>query len=53
MLTIIKKKNSPKKNFVYSIKIADFYYKKTAQLMISRIVSETFKKTENSRIIEK
>ena len=36
-----KKKNSSKKNFLYSIKIADFYYKKTAQLMINRIVTET------------
>ena len=33
------KKNDQK--FSYSIKIADFYYKKTAQLMIDRIKNET------------
>ena len=39
----IKKKNkkSPqKKNFSYSIKIADFYYKDSAQMMIDRIRDE-------------
>ena len=29
------------KNFSYSIKVADFYYKKTAQTMIERIKSQT------------
>ena len=33
--------NSSKKNFSYSIKVADFYYKKTAQAMINRIRDET------------
>jgi hypothetical protein len=50
--------NDPKKNlgknvkkrFSYSIKVADFYYKKTAKLMIDRIKSETFLK--NIQIIE-
>ncbi len=36
-----KVKNKSKKNFSYSIKVADFYYKKTAKLMIARIKSET------------
>ena len=30
-----------KKKFSYSIKVADFYYKKTAQIMIDRIKNET------------
>ena len=34
------KKNSNDK-FSYSIKVADFYYKKTANLMIDRIKTET------------
>ena len=38
------------KKFSYSIKIADFYYKKTANLMIKRIKSET--KISNVRIIK-
>ena len=41
-----KKENTVKskkvdKKFSYSIKIADFYYEKTADLMIQRIKSET------------
>ena len=36
---IIKDKNENK--FSYSIKIADFYYKKTADLMVDRIKTET------------
>ena len=37
-----EKKNKPiKEKFSYSIKIADFYYKDTADLMISRIKDET------------
>ena len=39
-----------KKRFSYSIKVADFYYKKTAKLMTDRIKSETFLK--NIQIIE-
>ena len=35
---VIKKIN---KEFSYSIKVADFYYKKTAKLMINRIKTET------------
>tara|TARA_B100001057_G_scaffold12855_1_gene12137 strand:+ start:1025 stop:1777 length:753 start_codon:yes stop_codon:yes gene_type:complete len=36
--------------FSYSIKVADFYYKKTANLMINRIKSET--SIKNIRLIE-
>ena len=36
-----KKKKLKKKIFSYSIKIADFYYKDTAELMIDRIKKET------------
>ena len=36
-----KKKDSKKQIFSYSIKVADFYYRETAQLMIDRIKSET------------
>ena len=39
-----------KENFSFSIKLADFYYKKTAQMMISRIKTET--SIKNSKIIE-
>ena len=35
----VKKKSN--KNFSYSIKVADFYYKKSANLMIDRIKTET------------
>ncbi len=38
-------KNKPfNKNFSYSIKVADFYYKDTALLMVNRIKNETFLK---------
>ena len=36
-----KKKRKPSNKFSYSIKVADFYYKKTANLMIDRIKTET------------
>ena len=36
-----EKKTALKKKFSYSIKVADFYYKKTANLMIDRIKMET------------
>ena len=36
-----KKTNDIKKIFSYTIKIADFYYEETAQLMIARIKQET------------
>ena len=46
------KKNKIIKNqkFSYSIKIADFYYEKTAKIMISRIKDET--SLENYQIIK-
>ena len=47
------KKNQKKKtikNFSYSIKVADFYYKKSAKLMINRIKSET--SIKNVKLIE-
>jgi hypothetical protein len=43
-------KSSPNYKFSYSIKVADFYYKKTAQLMIDRIKSETL--LTNIKLIE-
>ena len=36
-----KIKKESKRNFSYSIKVADFYYKKSAQLMLDRIKTET------------
>ena len=45
----IKKKNQNKK-FSYSIKVADFYYKKTAEIMVDRIKNETSLK--NLKIIQ-
>ena len=45
-----KKFNLKDKKFSYSIKVADFYYKKTAQLMIDRIKNETSLK--NYKIIQ-
>ena len=45
----LKKKNSSKK-ISYSIKVADFYYKKSANLMIDRIKSETT--LRNIKLIE-
>ena len=43
-----KKKNNIKLKFSYSIKLADFYYKSSAKMMISRIKNET--NIKNSRI---
>jgi hypothetical protein len=37
----VKKKISKNKHFSYSIKVADFYYKNSAQLMVDRIKTET------------
>ena len=37
----LKKKNVPDKVFSYSIKVADFYYKDTAKIMLNRIKKET------------
>ena len=42
-------KNENKK-FSYSIKVADFYYKKTAEIMVDRIKNETSLK--NLKIIQ-
>ncbi len=36
-----KAKKKLKRDFLYSIKVADFYYKKSAKLMINRIKKET------------
>jgi hypothetical protein len=44
----IKKKEVSKNNFSYIIKIADFYFDKTARLMVERIKIET--KIKNPRI---
>jgi len=46
----IKKKSVDSKIFSYSIKIADFYYKDTALMMIDRIKEETLIK--NLRIVK-
>ena len=43
-----KKKRNIKLKFSYSIKLADFYYKSSAKMMISRIKNET--NIKNSRI---
>ena len=43
----IEKKKVKKKSFSYSIKIADFYYKKSAKLMINRIKNESSIKNLN------
>ena len=45
---VLKKLDIQKKKFLYSIKIADFYYKDTASHMINRIKNET--KLKNSFI---
>ena len=46
----IKIKIDKNKNFSYSIKVADFYYKDTAQMMIARIKKEA--SIKNVRIIK-
>jgi hypothetical protein len=48
--TKTNKKDIAKEIFSYSIKIADFYYKDTAEMMIDRIKNETLLK--NSKIIQ-
>ena len=45
-----KKKKNKDKKFSYSIKVADFYYKKTAQMMVDRIRSEV--SIKNLKIIK-
>ena len=54
-LNIIKKKDKKiiKKNFSYEIKIADFFFKNTANLMISRIINETVVKNPKIKKISK
>ena len=49
-LNNVKKSNKiiPKRNFKYKIKIADFYFYKTALLMVKRIKDET--KNKNTKI---
>ena len=42
-----KKKIKTNKNFSYSIKVADFYYKDTAQVMVKRIKDEVLIKNIN------
>ena len=37
----IVNKKSKNKKFSYSIKVADFYYKDTAKMMVNRIINET------------
>ena len=44
-----KKSKNKKKKFSYSIKIADFYYQETAQMMMDRIKDES--SIENLNII--
>ena len=46
----IKKKIKKNKSFSYSIKVADFYYLDTAQMMIDRIKNETL--LSNAKIIK-
>ena len=48
--TVAEKKIKNNKSFSYSIKVADFYYKDTAQMMINRIKTEAFIK--NLKIIK-
>ncbi len=38
----VKKEKKKKKKFSYSIKVADFYYKDTAQIMVNRILEEAY-----------
>ena len=45
--------NSPSPKFEYSIKVADFYYKKTAELMLNRIKDETSLKNIKIKKISK
>mgnify|MGYP001307742614 CR=1 FL=1 len=47
---IVKKENIKKDTFSYSIKLADFYYKGSAQMVIDRIVLET--SIRNYKIVE-
>jgi hypothetical protein len=46
----IKDKKNTKRKFSYGIKIADFYFKDTAKIMVDRIVNET--ENKNIKIIK-
>ena len=46
-------KKNPSSKFKYSIKVADFYYKKMAELMLNRIKSETYLKNIQIKEISK
>ena len=54
-LNIIKKNNKkkPNKEFSYKIKIADFYFKDTAKMMVQRIIGETTIKNPKIKKITK
>ena len=47
---VLIKRIITKKNFSYSIKVADFYYKDTAKILLDRIKKET--SIKNLKIIE-
>ena len=51
--TIKKKKKNKTRNFSYSIKVADFYYEDTAQIMVNRIQNETTINNLNIRKLSK
>lgn len=48
-----KKKIIKTKKFSYSIKVADFYYKDTAQMMVNRIINETEIKNSKIKMLSK
>ena len=48
--SVKKEKKIKNDNFTYYIKVADFYYKDTANIMVNRIKNELFVK--NSKIIK-
>ena len=48
--TLSKKKKKKKEMFSYFIKVADFYYKDSAKMMLSRIKKETY--LDNAKIIQ-
>ena len=50
-LILKKKKNYQNKKFSYSIKVADFYYKTTAETMKKQLKIEHLKKFKNIKII--
>ena len=50
---IVKEKKKNKKKFIYSIKIADFYFEKTAKSMINRVKMETSVKKAKIKKVSK